>query len=84
MTALRPDISPGSRVCHWPTRERGVIVRAVNAGYFGWRYVFQPDGHPNVGRLCTLDDLATIEGVLASEIYQPEPMHTGPSGGRAA
>jgi hypothetical protein len=88
MTTLRPDITPGSRVCHWPTRERGVIVRADNVGYFGWMYIFKPDDHPNVERICTLDDLATFDNVLLLAAFRPvmhvEPMRTGPGGGRAA
>jgi hypothetical protein len=64
MTTLRPDISPGSRVCHWPTRERGVIVSALPAGYFDWLYIFQPDDAPTVRRQCTLESLATFDNII--------------------
>lgn len=88
MTTLRPDISPGSRVCHWPTRERGVIVAAMPAGFTDWLYIFQPDDAPTVRRQCTLESLATFDNVLLLAAFRPmqqaEPLQTGPGGGRAA
>lgn len=88
MTTLRPDITPGSRVCHWPTRERGVIVAAMPAGFTDWLYVFQPNDAPTVRRYCSIDALASWDNVLLLAAFRPmqqaEPMQTGPGGGRAA
>jgi hypothetical protein len=88
MTTIRPDISPGSRVCHWPTRERGVIVSALPAGYSDWLYIFQPDDAPTVRRYCGLDALASFDNVTLLAAFRPMPMtqpeYTPPSGGKAA
>lgn len=87
MTALRPDITPGSRVCHWPTRERGAIVAAMPAGFTDWLYVFQPDDAPTVRRYCSIDALASWDNVLLlaafRPVMQPAPMHMGPGGDAA-
>jgi len=87
MTTLRPDISPGSRVCHWPTRERGTVVAAMPCGFDAWLYIFQPDDAPTVRRQCTLESLATFDNVFLLAAFRPmqqaEPVQTGP-GGHAA
>lgn len=89
MSIRTPELHKGTKVSHWPTRERGEIVGALPAGYSDWLYIFRPDDAPSVLRYCSLAHLATFDNVHQLAAFRPspprpEPFQPGPDGGRAA